>query len=257
MKNYFLLFPITVMAGSFVLGSCTPSATPVPPTATLRPSNTPLLPTVSPMPPSPTMGPAVTDIDGNVYNTVIIGAQTWMKENLKTTKYRNGDAIGTTNPATLDISSEAMPKFQWAYDGNESNATVYGRLYTWYAVTDSRNVCPTGWHVPTVVEWRNLINFLGGEVAAHGILKEAGVAHWKSPNTDATDERGFTALPGGSHWPTGEFVDMGMYVHYWTATEANATEANRVLLNYKYLGANTVFSSADKKIGWSERCVKG
>jgi uncharacterized protein (TIGR02145 family) len=82
----------------------------------------------------------IRDIDGNAYTSVTIGTQIWMVENLKTTKYRNGDLIGTTNPATLDITNESTPKYQWAYDGNETNVATYGRLYTWYVVTDSRNV---------------------------------------------------------------------------------------------------------------------
>src|SRR5512133_920538 len=88
----------------------------------------------------------VTDIDGNVYQTVTIGTQKWMKENLKTTKYNNGDAIVTTNPATKDISGESTPKYQWAYAGNDSNVNTYSRLYTWHTATDTRKVCPTGWH---------------------------------------------------------------------------------------------------------------
>ena len=123
----------------------------------------------------------VTDIDGNVYNTVTIGTQVWMKENLKVTKYRNGDAIGITTPATLDIWGETSPRYQWAYDGNESNVATYGRLYTWYAVTDSRGVCPTGWHVPTDSEWTTLTDYLGGESVAGGKMKEAGTTHWNSP----------------------------------------------------------------------------
>ena len=104
----------------------------------------------------------VTDIDGNVYQTVTIGTQVWMKENLKVTKYCNGDVIGTTTPASLDISGEDTPKYQWAPNGDESNVAVYGRLYTWHAVTDSRNVCPTGWHLPDDAEWATLTTFLGG-----------------------------------------------------------------------------------------------
>jgi uncharacterized protein (TIGR02145 family) len=104
---------------------------------------------------------AIKDVDGNVYTSVTIGTQVWMVENLKTTKYRNGDLIGTTNPATLDITGETSPKYQWPHDGNESNvATYYGRLYTWWAVTDSRNVCPTGWHVPSYAEWTTLTDYL-------------------------------------------------------------------------------------------------
>ena len=96
---------------------------------------------------------SVSDVEGNVYKTVTIGTQTWMAENLRTTRYRNGDAVGTTNAATLDIGSESAPKYQWAYAGDENNAAAYGRLYTWYAVTDDRNICPAGWHVPGDDEW--------------------------------------------------------------------------------------------------------
>ena len=110
-----------------------------------------------------------------VYTTVTIGTQVWMAENLKTTKYSNGDSIGTTSPATLDISIESAPKYQWAYDGNESNVTTHGRLYTWYTVTDSRNVCPIGWHLPTDAEWSTLTTYLGGEgVAANKKLSDTG-----------------------------------------------------------------------------------
>jgi uncharacterized protein (TIGR02145 family) len=114
-----------------------------------------------------------------------------------TIKYRNGDIIGTTTPATLDISSETSPKYQWAYDGNESNVATYGRLYTWYAATDSRAVCPTGWHLPTDAEWTTLTTYLGGESVAGGKLKEAGTTHWNSPIqelTTAVDSQGFLAV---------------------------------------------------------------
>ena len=102
-------------------------------------------------------GNTVTDIDGNVYHTITIGNQTWMAENLKTTKYRNGDAIGTTT-ASKDTSTKSTPKYQWAYGGNEANVAKYGRLYTWYAATDTRNIAPAGWHVPTDAEWSILKN---------------------------------------------------------------------------------------------------
>ena len=95
---------------------------------------------------------AVTDIDGNVYKTIIIGVQTWMAENLRTKRYNNGDLIETTTPATLDINAEIIPKYQWAYSGYEDNVATYGRLYTWYTLTDSRKVCPSGWHVPSDAE---------------------------------------------------------------------------------------------------------
>ena len=112
-----------------------------------------------------TVGSTVTDIDNNVYNTVIIGTQIWLKENLKVTKYRNSDTITTT----------------WAYNGNESNVSTYGRLYDWYAATDSRGLCPTGWHLPTDAEWTTLTDYLEGLSVAGGKLKEAGTTHWNSP----------------------------------------------------------------------------
>ena len=199
----------------------------------------------------------VTDIDGNVYHTVTIGTQTWMLEDLKTTRYRNGDFIGTTSPATLDISSESTPKYQWAYAGNDSNVATYGRLYTWYAATDKRNICPVGWHVPTKVEWDILINYLGGEKAAQGKLKEAGTKHWNSPNTDATNESGFTALPGGNRWPNGRFLGLGDFTHWWTATEyeSDPQMAWRRMLS-KDAPVSNFKGSSGKGVGWLIRCIK-
>jgi uncharacterized protein (TIGR02145 family) len=114
----------------------------------------------------------IADGDGNIYTTVTIGSQTWIRENLKTTKYPNGDLIGTTTPATLDISSETSPKYQWAYEGDDINVLIYGRLYTWYAATDSRKICPVGWHIPNDTEWTILITYLCGGGIAGGKLKK-------------------------------------------------------------------------------------
>jgi uncharacterized protein (TIGR02145 family) len=152
-----------------------------------------------------TGGSTVTDVEGNVYNTVTIGNQTWMKENLKVTKYRDGTAIGTT---TASIPNDSSSKYQWAYNGAESNVSTYGRLYTWYAATDSRGVCPSGWHLPTNAEWTTLITYLGESVAG-GKMKEAGTTHWISPNTGATNSSGFTALPGGYRNGSAAFGSMG------------------------------------------------
>ncbi len=196
----------------------------------------------------------VTDRDGNVYKTITIGSQVWMAEDLKTTRYRNGDLIATTSPDTLDISRENTPNYQWAYDGNESNVAVYGRLYTWYAVTDSRNIAPVGWHVSTDSEWTILINFLGGEIAAQGKLKEAGIAHWNSPNIDATNESGFTALPGGNRWDK-SFSGLGNFTHWWTSTGYNSKFAWRRTL-WKDVPIDNTGGYADKKIGWLVRCIK-
>lgn len=160
----------------------------------------------------------ITDIDGNVYDTITIGTQTWMVQNLKTTRYRNGDLIGTTSPATLNISTISNAQYQWAYDGKGSNVATYGRLYTWYTATDSRGVCPTGWHVPSNGEWTTLETFLGGGSVAGGKLKEIGTSHWNSPNTGATDYVGFSGLPGG--WRDfSAFEKLDSLGYWWSTSE--------------------------------------
>lgn len=151
----------------------------------------------------------VTDIDGNVYHTVTIGKQVWMLENLKTTKYRNGDSIGTTTPATLDISEVNNPKYQWAYAGNESNVVTYGRLYTWYAATDNRNVCPIGWHVPNNTEWELL----------HATLGAIKIDKMEYRHTSKIEDKGFTLPSGGNRYFDGSFNNIWVTGHYWSSSE--------------------------------------
>lgn len=224
---------------------------------------------------------AVKDVDGNVYKTITIDlssggskgseaakaeTQTWMAENLKTTKYSNGDLIGTTDPATKDIwKKELMPKYQWAYEGNEENAQIYGRLYTWYTVDDIRNICPTGWHVPTNEEWTSLIDYLGGYWYAGGKVKEAGTTHWESPNTGATNAIGFTALPGGARWSEGStFASLGIQAFFWTATLSRADyiypEEGWTFAFFCDLGSQTrnfrIGGESRADTGYSVRCIK-
>lgn len=194
----------------------------------------------------------VTDINGNVYNTVTIGTQVWMKENLKVTKYRNGDSIPTTTSSS--IPNDSLSKYQWAYTNNESNVATYGRLYTWYAATDSRGLCPTGWHLPTDAEWTTLTDYLGGESVAGGKMKETGTTHWISPNYGADNSSGFTALPGGASYHDGSFGNMGYHGIWWSAMESRATTAWYRDLGYdgSYVGRIDV----NKNLGFSVRCVK-
>lgn len=194
------------------------------------------------------------DVDGNGYYSVIIGTQTWLTENLKTSKYSNGDFIGTTNPSTLDVSGESTPKYQWASMGNESYVSIYGRFYTWYAVTDIRNVCPTDWHVPSDAEWTTLVSLLGGESVAGGKLKEIGITHFASPNDGATNEYGFTVLPAGYRTGYGLFSGMTDSGNFWTTTENTATDAwNRGI----WSGSTGVSHSCFvKSFGFSVRCIK-
>ena len=198
----------------------------------------------------------VQDIGGNVYPIIIIGKQVWMKEDLKTTRYSNGDSIGTTTPTTLDITNEPTPKYQWAYDGNESNVEIYGRLYTWYAATDDRNICPTGWHVPTDADWSTLTTFLVGEYVAGGKLKEKGITHWKSPNTGATNESGFTALPGGYRYfdGNGTFYYIKYDGRFWSSTESGTNYAWSRSMLYNY-GSVSRYENY-KKEGFSVRCIR-
>jgi uncharacterized protein (TIGR02145 family) len=196
----------------------------------------------------------VQDIDGNVYPIITIGKQVWMKVDLKTTRYSNGDSIGTTIPATLDITNEPTPKYQWAYNGEEINMEIYGRLYSWYAATDDRNICPTGWHVPTDADWSTLTTYLVGEYIAGGKLKERGIIHWKSPNAEATNESGFTALPGGYRYGNGTFYDIGGTGNWWSSTEVSTNNAWCYTLYNNLRNVNKHYGKKTNDL--SVRCIR-
>ena len=195
----------------------------------------------------------VKDIDGNVYHTITIGTQTWMVENLTTSRYRNGDPIPqvTEGAQWISLTSGAC----CFYDNSSANGDVYGMLYNWHAVNDPRNLAPEGWHVASREEWNTLISFLGGELVSGGKLKETGTAHWNSPNTGATDESGFKGLPGGGRSQDGVFNSIGQSGLWWTSTENSTTDARPRGLAYN---SELIFSSfwMSKKIGFSVRCIK-
>ena len=197
---------------------------------------------------------ALVDADNNFYHSVTIGTQTWMKVNLKSTKYRNGDLLGTTDPATKDVSGESAQKYQWVYDGNDNNLSLNGRLYTWYVATDSRNICPAGWHVPSKTEWMTLVDYDGGMAVAGLKLREAGTSHWY-PNTDATNESGFTALPGGSRLPDGSFWGSGHAGVFWTITPTVSVNYSWTVVIYGDR-ANIDYTSQGLVSGQSIRCIK-
>ena len=162
--------------------------------------------TVAPLPPFPA------DVDGNVYQTVTIGSQIWFKENLKTSRYRNGDAI----PANLNESQwNSTSSGAYAiYNDEPLNNTIYGKLYNGYAVADPRGLCPTGWHIPTNSEWSVLEIFLGGASVSGGKMKttgtyETGTGLWLEPNTNATNSNGFSGLPGGMRQSAGTIFGYG------------------------------------------------
>lgn len=161
----------------------------------------------------------VTDSDGNVYNTVTIGTQVWMAENLRTTKYKDNTAIPlvTDNTAWTNLST---PGYCWYNNDAATNKSTYGALYNWYTVNTGK-LCPTGWHVPTDAEWSTLTTCLGGVGVAGGKLKEAGTSHWMSPNVGATNETGFTALPSGYRYAGGTFEYNGLGGWWWSSTESS------------------------------------
>lgn len=194
----------------------------------------------------------VTDIDGNVYNYITIGSQVWMIENLKTTKYRNGDTL--SNITSDGSSNNSATGGYCDYDNNSVNASTYGKLYNWYAIADNRGLAPEGWHIPSDTEWTTLINYLGGENGAGGKLKETGTSHWLSPNTGATNEIGFTALPGGYLDVNGIFTDIGSFGNWWSSSEAMSGYAWYRHFYYNYGGVSRVYFS--KKVGLSVRCIK-
>jgi uncharacterized protein (TIGR02145 family) len=157
----------------------------------------------------------MTDQDGNVYRTVTIGTQIWTVENLKTTHYRNGDAIANV---TGDAAWAALTTGAYCWYNNDiANKPVYGTLYNWFAAGDARNLAPAGWHVATDAEWTTLVTYLGGTDVAGGKLKEMGLTHWTSPNTGATNSVGFTSVPGGFRDNAGEFSARGDRAYYWTS----------------------------------------
>jgi uncharacterized protein (TIGR02145 family) len=202
----------------------------------------------------------VADAEGNFYNIITIGVQVWMAENLKATRYRNGDLIGTTTPATLDITAEDKPKYQWASYGNEVNVAAYGRLYTWYAATDSRNVCPSGWHLPTQAEWTTLDNYLGDLENSGHKLREADTTHWtyyitetiKRPYLGGTNETGFTALPSGFRDGSGYFEQIGHVDEWWSSTEFSTGIIYFWELYIDNFESNRWFGSW----GYSVRCLR-
>jgi uncharacterized protein (TIGR02145 family) len=198
----------------------------------------------------------VRDYDGNWYKTVKIGDQWLMAENLKTTHYNNGELIGTTTPATRNIIDDPNPEYQWTYDGNESNVSTYGRLYTWYTATDSRGLCPTGWHIQTDAEWLVLDNYLGGVESAGGLMKEAGTRHWNRPNVRATNKSKFTGLPGGYRLPSGHFVCLGDFAFFWTSTEGIETQTHAWSYTLVHDEEYCDNGSNEKECGFSIRCIK-
>jgi uncharacterized protein (TIGR02145 family) len=222
--------------------------------------------------------PTIRDADGNIYTSVAIGNQVWLLENLRTTSYNNGDPIATTIPDTLQILCDTTSKYQWIYEGMGYAVKDYGRLYTWYAATDKRGVCPVGWHVPHMGDWytlyypkiNNCTHVYGAEIM------ETGSAHWKvvydsmltelptdtiNHSLIATNSTGFTALPGGMRYPDGNFDGIGAWARFWSSNEWAHLPDQCYALFYPIPimgGWPSTPSSAiwAKTAGFSIRCIK-
>jgi uncharacterized protein (TIGR02145 family) len=169
--------------------------------------------------------PTVKDIDGNTYNTVQIGTQCWTKENLRVTKYSDGTVIpldesgGPVGNGTGQTWSSRTTGARTVYGHSAGNLATYGYLYNWYAAIDKKGLCPSGWHVPFDGEWTTLITYLGGDRIAGGKMKSIGTTYWESPNTEVTNEGGFSVLPGGYRNYDGSFFNIRNFAFFWSATK--------------------------------------
>lgn len=196
----------------------------------------------------------VTDIDGNVYKTVVIGTQTWMAENLKTKLYNNGDLIPDVT-SEIEWDGLGTDAFCWYNNDQQTYKATYGALYNWYAVNTGK-LCPAGWHVPSDAEWTTFIDFLDGRDYAGGKMKEMGTLHWVAPNTEASDTYGFKALPAGDR--SAEiafgFWGIGEYAAWWSSTGKDATHSYFL---EAYYNSETVYKTyTNNRFGFSVRCIK-
>ena len=192
----------------------------------------------------------VTDIDGNVYNTITVGTQIWTTENLRTTRYNDGAAI-TTGLNNTDWASNTTGAYA-IYNDDASNNTTYGKLYNWSAVNTGK-LAPEGWHVATEADYGTLIDNLGGSSVAGGKMKMKS-SLWQLPNAGATDMTSFYGLPGGYRGTTGSYAQLGKTGYWWANTERNTTQGEYLSLDNDFASTNR--NGATKSFGYSVRCVK-
>lgn len=191
---------------------------------------------------------SIYDFEGNTYKTIAIGTQTWMAENLRSTKLNDGTDIPFTQD-TYKWAALTTPGYSW-YAGD---SVGWGAIYNWNAV-NSGKLCPDGWHVPSDEEWTTLTDYLGGSAVAGGKMKEFESNHWITPNAGATNESGFTALPTGYRTSSGGYSNMGHYGYWWTSTEWTSSGAWYRDVFHGYESVDR--SNANKKDGMPVRCTK-
>lgn len=199
----------------------------------------------------------IRDIDGNFYSTVKIGQLEWMDEDLKTTRYSDGSIIiNFFDYYDWEMASEGA--YAW-YDNDFNNKGNYGALYNWFAVNDSRGLCPDGWRVATDKDWKTLIEFAGGEDTAGGSLKATGTLEgrnglWRYPNTDASNEFGFSAVPNGGRLADGSFGSLGFFAGWWGTSQVGDDFAWTWGISYTSAVIRGLYE--DKRNGYSVRCVR-
>lgn len=197
----------------------------------------------------PTAG-KIKDVDGNAYDTVRIGKQTWMVQNLKVTHYRDGSAITviTDNAAWLDTPNGAGAMCY--YNNDAANATTYGALYNWEAAASSKGLAPAGWHVPSLAEWTELETLFGPYYEGGQYVKEAGTTHWLAPNYKANNQTGFTALPAGYRKATGQYIGIGELAIWWSTNTQKTAQCSNIGAE---LSSDELFNT---RSGMSIRCIK-
>lgn len=195
--------------------------------------------------------------DGKTYMTVKIGAQTWTAENLDVIKFNNGDLIPEAKTKTEWQAASNSKEAAWCYyDNDPENGKKYGKLYNWYAMVDPRGLAPVGWHIPSNAEWTMLTDNLGGENVAGTKMKSN--SGWYI-NNNATNESGFTGLPGGYRNENGTFIFLSHSGFWWSCTEDDGNLLN-AWFRYLYYGSNSVYRYSGrlnyKLVGLSVRCLK-
>ena len=195
----------------------------------------------------------VSDVDGNTYNTISIGNQIWLTENLKVTKYNDQVPISLVLD-DASWSTQTEPAYCY-YEGDIANANVYGNLYNWHVVNNAKNVCPSGYYVPSIADWEELITFVGGNAVAGGKLKEMGLEHWLDPNTGADNSSSFTLLPSG--WRAnnnGAYENLIQMAYVWSSTSVDAQSSSIILVGYDSPACYT--SDSHILTGLPIRCLK-